>query len=484
MGSQLVDKKYRRHFGRDLKAASPEKIQVQWSLILLALGAFGLSARDWSLEGLGWVEAVMVPSLAVLCVWPFFQWYRTGMGWLPLGEAFLIMNLIFYGLPTLYGNLDWLALPVNQRFLTLAAVGVFLVPFLTIYSLCLHHPTLAFRPPKILLREIKIYLILGMFTWWIMWNIVAENGWIPDVGNELNVFNSIENAFGSISIVYLSYQMGLRQLSANLRVFFSVGLFTGLIINMASGFLVGSAVLIAAALLAFTLGRKRVPVAMTIFAMALLGFLHLGKGEYRTRYWEQGKNYATEFNDGLVAKYATWFQASWTNMMGNHHQYDDDADIFQRASLLQVLATVMEATPDRLPYLNGITYEILPDMLIPRYYWSDKPRGSLPTEFLAVHYGLQTAEAVNFTSITVGPIAEGWANFGWIGVAAAGTFFGVLFGVPAMLSRSLVPRQVGWLLASVFFLYSVDVSHSIVEVCCSLIQAMCMAIVTVIAVSR
>jgi len=466
----------------------------------LALGAFVLSAKDWSLEGIGWKEMVIVSVLATLCLTPAFLWYRKGMEWLPLGEAFLGMSFVFYGLPSLYGNLDWLAIAPEQRFVTLAAVVVFVMPFLLAYHFCLRDRKPVLRREGIqendvrvkgmlelnttMRREMRIEFIWLMFLIWVASNVITETGLLPDFGDNLNVFHSVFGASGSISIVYLCYQLGLRQLSVPAHFVLIAGLIVGLATNFATGFLVQGAGIMAAALFAFSVGRKRVPALTTTFCMLLLGVLHLGKGEYRATYWDQGRNFGAHYDVSLATKYTTWFEASWKAMNRDQTKDDDQTDLFQRASLLQVLATIIEDTPGRLPYLNGLTYEILPDMLLPRAFSSDKPRGSLPTEFLAVHYGFQSREEVDFTSISVGPIAEGWANFGWYGVAGAGLFFGVLFGVPARLSRSLVPRQVGWLLASIFLVYSVDVAHSVVEVLCSLLQGLLMGLVILVAVSR
>jgi hypothetical protein len=343
---------------------------------------------------------------------------------------------------------------------------------------------MGFRPPAILMREIGIHVIWTIFAFWVICSAVVEYGWLPDMGNNLNVFRSISHACGSVSIVYLCFQLGLRRLAGTDKFFLFSGLIIGLAMDLAGGFLVTSAGIIAAALFAFTLGRRRVPVFMTLFCAALLGVLQLGKDEYRNAYWNEGQNYSTDYDVDLITRYETWFQASWKRMTTDHDSNEGQADLFRRADLLQVLAVVIDATPNRLPYLNGLTYQILPYMIMPRQFWGDKPRGSLPTEFLAVTYGLQSAGSVEYTSVTVGPIAEGWANFGWLGLVFAGAVFGALFGIPARISISLVPRQVGWLMASIFLVYSVDTGHAIVEVCCSLLTGLLMGLMILVFVSR
>jgi hypothetical protein len=323
-----------------------------------------------------------------------------------------------------------------------------------------------------------------MLTIWVFWNILGEYGWLPVLGDQVNVFRACVAACGSISIVYLCYQMGLRQLTAVARFLLVAGLIAGLVTNIASGFLVTGAGTMATGLFAFAVGRKRLPVFTIMLCAAILGFLHLGKAEYRATYWEEGKDYSTNHDVDLVTKYASWIQYSWKSLESQQDEALADEDFFHRVVLLNVLVTVMDATPSRLDYLNGITYWIFPQMLLPRFFWPDKPRGSLPTEFLAVHYGFQTREATDFTSITMGPIVEAWANFGWCGLIGAGIFFGFLFGIPARISSSLVPRQFGWLLASIFLVYSVDLSHCIVEILCSLLEGLLMGFIALFIVSR
>jgi len=149
--------------------------------------------------------------------------------------------------------------------------------------------------------------------------------------------------------------------------------------------------------------------------------------------------------------------------------------VMMRTSLIQVLALAMDEMPDDRPYLNGETYVMLPELLVPRVLWPGKPRGTLPTETIGIYLGIQTEEGTERTGISVGPMAEAWANLGWLGMVASGAFLGLLFGIATRISIGLVPSQVGWLLSAVVLTYSIKMEFCLAELCSSLLQALAAA---------
>src|ERR1035437_3384012 len=108
MGEELVNRKNRRNAGQRRKVVDRIDTPIQWSLILAALIALVLIARDWSLARLGILEIILLAGLAVLCVAPLYRWYHQGMKWLPIGEIYVLMHLVYYVFPCLSGRQDWL----------------------------------------------------------------------------------------------------------------------------------------------------------------------------------------------------------------------------------------------------------------------------------------------------------------------------------------------------------------------------------------
>jgi hypothetical protein len=483
MGEELVNRENRRSTRQRRQAVERVAVPIQWSLIAAALVALVQIARDWSLAELGILEIILLMGIAVLCSLPMFQWYREGMNWIPLGEIYVLMHLIYYVFPCLCGRQDWLVYPETQRILVLLAVGLFLITFLVTYRVFFRSSDSALLRSTFLRREANWGTMWALFSLWLTWSFLSQSNLLPNLGQSINVFRSLITAAGSVSVIFLFYQLGQKRLFPNQGLFMVGGFVLGMAANFASGFLNGATELLGAALLAFTLGRKQVPVRTLAFSIVMLAVLHLGKGDYRNAYWSEGANYS-EQRIGMVAGYETWFKAAWHNFQQGNDPGTQKNAILERTSLVHILGQVMDDTPNRLPFLMGQTYGMIPELMVPRVFWAGKPRGTLPSETLGIYYGVQTVEGADFTGISIGPLAEAWANFGWIGVVAAGAFCGMLFGLPAMLTRTLQPNQVGWLFASIFLIYCINLENCLPEMLCSLATALVMGTIMLLGISR
>jgi len=75
-----------------------------------------------------------------------------------------------------------------------------------------------------------------------------------------------------------------------------------------------------------------------------------------------------------------------------------------------------------------VSYPLLLQALIPRIFWPDKPSVNLANQFFQVEYGLTTPEHLSGVSIACGFEAEGYMNFGWLGVVGVGLLVGAAIG--------------------------------------------------------
>jgi hypothetical protein len=89
---------------------------------------------------------------------------------------------------------------------------------------------------------------------------------------------------------------------------------------------------------------------------------------------------------------------------------------------------VQKKSPDEVPFLNGLTYEPIPRLLIPRILDDQKGISHAGNVLLTVNYGVQTIEQTQTTSIYWGLIPEAYANFGYLGVAGLGVVLGLFYG--------------------------------------------------------
>jgi hypothetical protein len=95
---------------------------------------------------------------------------------------------------------------------------------------------------------------------------------------------------------------------------------------------------------------------------------------------------------------------------------------------------VQSETPDRIDYLRGETYALLPAILVPRFIDPDKPASQVGMTLLNIHYGILTVEGAEVTAIGWGLVAEAYANFGYLGVIGIALILGAFCGALAVWS--------------------------------------------------
>ena len=177
--------------------------------------------------------------------------------------------------------------------------------------------------------------------------------------------------------------------------------------------------------------RRSIPWTPILVTVVVLLFLQVGKQEYRGKFW--GADADTTI--GIVDRAKFWLNTSlslWSDALlstngGEASSSELAYRTASRASLLGQVAHVLELTPSQVPFQGGQTYTYLAITLIPRFIWPDKPSISQANQFYQVAYGLTDEKDLGKVSIAVGSMAEGYINFGWLGVAF------VMFGIGAIL---------------------------------------------------
>jgi hypothetical protein len=164
-------------------------------------------------------------------------------------------------------------------------------------------------------------------------------------------------------------------------------------------------------------------------------FFQVGKEDFRKTYWQaQGQVKAEEQDSGGGLERVTfWAQTSldkWQEALtdpGGGAFREAINQSIARVALLPQTANVIEQTPSVVPYQNGWLYSYMVVSFIPRFIWPEKPSVSEANRFYQVAYGLTAEEELNSTTISAGLLAEGFINFGWVGVVgimfAVGIFF-------------------------------------------------------------
>lgn len=96
------------------------------------------------------------------------------------------------------------------------------------------------------------------------------------------------------------------------------------------------------------------------------------------------------------------------------------------------LERVMSWTPSLVPFWNGSSYESIPYLFIPRVLWHDKPSRHIWNKFGRT-YGILSEDDVS-TSVAINYLAEGYMNFGIMGMYVVAIIMGFLIAAVERLS--------------------------------------------------
>lgn len=436
---------------------------IGWIFVIL-IGWVLFKSGLWEAE-----PTLLLPCalLAFLSCFPIVRWLKQGAVGIPIGETFCALHIVYYLIPMTEQRETIAIFPADTLFRALLAVCAFLGAVQVADLLVRRRETTIDKWLKILVqrrvsdrRELAIvWFLLG--AWWCF-GLATALQYLPDFGASLNTVRSVFTAGGMFAVVYLLHAVGRRALSPTATWVAILAIATRALLEVASGFLVGSGTVLATALVAFTMGRRKPPTLIALALALVLGFFHAGKGEFRKRYWAED-TMAMQERVNLVEAYSFWIESSWAALSSTGEDKTTVGGVLQRGSLLQMVALVVHETPVRLPYLQGSTYWQFAELIVPRVFWEGKRRGNLPTETLGIYYGVQTEESTDFTSISFGSIAEAWANFGWLGVILSGGIFGIGFSLARRVSSFANPNQPAFVLIAMLVPMAFNLEHTLAE---------------------
>jgi hypothetical protein len=395
--------------------------------------------------------------LAVLTLLPMWRWLGGQMTGFPLLGAYAMMHIPAYLVPFLEGRLDVLGFSANVSATTTAAVCLYLTVVQSTGVLMEARP-LRFRRLEwpVLRRKIPgmresglMWMMMGV--WWIF-TVALNSGLLPTFGAAWQVVRVLALTPGLLAVFYFFFLFGKGVLEFDQKIILVSMVLTGVALDFTSGYLIGGGSVLLLMFLAYIMGAKRVPIASVTACALVLSFLHAGKSEMRQKYWNfEDSNVIAEVEHNPLKIYSFWLHVSWDKIFGSQTDDDDSKEnLLHRSSLAQMLALVISETPGNKPFLHGQTYKQIPLLMVPRIAWKNKPRGNLPTETLALYYGVQTEQTITSVSIALGQIAEAWANFGWMGIVLAGAVIGLVLSLPSHFSQGCSINQFGFLISAVF----------------------------------
>ena len=264
----------------------------------------------------------------------------------------------------------------------------------------------------------------------IIYQIGINSGylWLIIPGSVISLLRAMTGSIGFLAVITISYLLGKKLLNKMQAVFFLILMAILLFVTGVSLYLnlVGSYLLLA--MIGWMLGSNKIPWRLLVVSTLIIMLLNIGKGETRHYYWtiRDSSIHPTEY----IQVYKDWFDNSFESIQQpkNKAENQNQNSLIHRSSVVHMLLKVQTETGIEKPYLWGETYSLIPQLLIPRFINSNKIRGGEANHILSVHYGLQTYEQTQTTSIGWGILQEAYANFGWLGCWGLGIFIGSLYG--------------------------------------------------------
>lgn len=303
---------------------------------------------------------------------------------------------------------------------------------------------------------------------------VLRGGYLPEAAGQFaSMFNSISLSLTILCVTVLSHRLGQRQLRVGQRILFVALLASTLLVSATGLVLAPGLATIFVAVGVFTISRGRVPLVVLTVAFAIFSILHLGKWPMRQKYW--GNRPRPVQPHEVPEFYAAWFGHGLDRLpavlAGEKMSGSRSSSLLERGSLLQMLLLVQSKSPNEKPFLEGKTYAIIPELLVPRFLKQDKIRAHEGTYILSIYYGLQSRSATRATTIGFGLLSESYANFGQVGVLGLSLLVGLTYGLGARWAANVPITSLRGLFALLLLASALQVEATAGVITTSLFQS-------------
>jgi hypothetical protein len=251
--------------------------------------------------------------------------------------------------------------------------------------------------------------------------------------NYVSLLQPFCNGLSTLAAFILAYRIGTGKSNRKIQFFFILTLVCNTIMMNTSLYLSNALPSLALALGGYALGKHKIPWFAGALVVAITYFLHAGKNEMRTRHWDASKNVPIQNISDVIDFYGEWSEVAVDELQKPKDE-DSGATLLERNSLLHLTLYMQERFEAGLPHMNGDTYVIIPELLVPRILNPNKIWSLEGTTRINIHFGLQTREDTLTTTIGWGLINEGYANYGLWGMVLVCSVLGGFLGIVARMT--------------------------------------------------
>jgi len=390
-------------------------------------------------------ESVVGAILIIAASWfPALLWIQKKMGGFPIFPVFALTYTWTFGLPLIYEHpIVTLFRADDQLFAAFSVAGFLLIATAVWYFVREQKTKIPRRCLAMRERGADI-IFLGVLFVSIGFTAVVNSGWLDISSGFYSIFRSIILALQGLACFALSYRLGRGELRGPKKLVFKVLMATAVIVSLPPLLMINSMSLVALAAFGYVSGSGKVPWISFTAAIALFGFLQIGKAEMRDHYWgdsDQGPVQPLEY----PSFFKEWLSTSFDQLTVPVNRNEDEKhSLIERASLMQLLL-YEQTLSSSVPFMFGETYAIVPELLIPRIFYPERATTHEGTYRLNIHYGFQTREQTETTTLGFGLLNEAYANFGLAGMAMLAFALGGFYGwierwaavVPLLSARGL-----------------------------------------------
>jgi hypothetical protein len=400
------------------------------------------------------VENIALPSISgailsgIAALYPSYLWCSGKALGMPIFPIFALTYLWTYALPLLSKNPLVIAYSPESHFFASIAVAICLgLGTITWFQFVNSPPSYPKKYYALIERKGDTFFLFILAVG-VFFNMYSLGGWFALGGGAFALIRNAILGLNILSVFVLSYRLGAKELTEKQSKAFFLLLALYMISSGATLILRANIGVFCVATAAFILGRRKLPTLTIVIVFLLLSLLHYGKDVMRAKYWVGDQQHFVQPWE-YPAWYAEWagYSLDYVNKLNKNESQGTKKkeSSFYRSSVVQMFLMAQDKTPRDVPYLSGKSYAILPQLILPRFLNPNKIRSHEGTYILNIHYGRQTREQTNTTTIAWGMLAEAYANFGLFGCAGLGIFFGAAYGqatrwginTPLLSARSL-----------------------------------------------
>ena len=385
-------------------------------------------------SGESFLGAALIAFAALI---PRYLWCSGRALGIPIFPIFALTHLWTCALPLLTSHPAVAIYPASNQLSAALTVGGFLILGTIIWYQCVKSPSRSPSSYRYLEGSRADWFFLLALTFSIFFFAGTQGSWFTLAGGVFSLMRAVVLGLNALAVFVLAYRWGRGELSKKKRLQFLSLITIYMIIDAAFLLIVGALSTFMLASIAFTLGSRRLPRLPIFLALICLIPLHYGKGPMREKYaWWFDKQQVLQPWD-YPAYFIEWAGYSIDALSNPDSTVAESRPFTERIGTIHLLLMAQERAGKDVPYLQGSTYKIIPMLLIPRFFYPEKPASHEGTYLLNIHYGLQTREDTATTTIGWGLLNEAYANFGLIGCACLAIILGTAYGLVARWSMNV-----------------------------------------------